>query len=109
MNVQVASSGDFSIVSVEGRIDTTNANEFEKAMMSVVESGSSKIVLNCTGLSYISSSGLRIFLIVQKKMMATKGLLRICNLQPVIKEVFDISGFSTIFSIFPDQDSAMNA
>lgn len=107
MNVQVASSADYTLVSVEGRIDTTNAGEFEKSIMGVIEGGSTKIILDCSGLNYISSSGLRVFLVVQKKMMAIKGQFRLCNLQPGIKEIFDISGFSSIFSVFPDQEAAM--
>jgi anti-anti-sigma factor len=107
MNVNVLKSDDYSIISIEGRVDTTNADEFEKAVMEVVESGINKIILNCSGLNYISSSGLRVFLIVQKKMMATKGQLRLCSLLPGIREIFEISGFTTIFSIFPDQESAV--
>ncbi|MCK9399288.1 MAG: STAS domain-containing protein [Bacteroidales bacterium] len=109
MNVQVESSKDYTIVSVEGRIDSTNASEFEKPMMGVIERGCTKIILDCSGLNYISSSGLRVFLIVQKKMIAVKGQFSLCNLQPGIKEIFDISGFSSIFSVFPDKKSAMKS
>jgi len=107
MNVQVVSSADYTLVSVEGRIDTTNAGEFEKPMMEVIEGGCTKLILDCSGLNYISSSGLRVFLVVQKKMMALKGQFRLCNLQPGIKEIFDISGFSSIFSVFPNQEAAI--
>lgn len=105
MNVQVEVSADHTLVSVEGRVDTTNAGEFEKSMMQVIEGGSTKIVLDCSGLNYISSSGLRIFLIVQKKMTALKGQLILCSLQPSIKEIFDISGFSSIFVVVPDKEA----
>ncbi len=107
MNVNVVTSNDCSIICVEGRVDTTNANEFEKAVMEVVTSGINRIILDCSGLNYISSSGLRVFLIVQKKMMAIKGELRLCCLQPGIQEIFDISGFTSIFSIYPNQDLAL--
>lgn len=107
MNVTVNVLNEFTIVSIEGRIDTTNANEFEKAIMDVIDGGCGNMILNCTGLNYISSSGLRIFLIVLKKMTAVKGLFRLSNMQPGIKEIFDISGFSSIFSIFPDQEAAL--
>jgi anti-anti-sigma factor len=107
MNVQVVKSADYTLVSVEGRIDTTNAMEFEKPMMEVIEGGCTKLILDCSGLNYISSSGLRVFLVVQKKMMAAKGQFRLCDLQPGIREIFDISGFSSIFSVFPDQKSAI--
>jgi len=70
--------------------DTTATGEFEKSMMEVIEGGYTKIILDCSGLNYISSSGLRIFLIVRKKMMAIKGQFRLSSLQPGIKEIFDI-------------------
>ncbi len=108
MNVNVVKSGDYSIICVEGRVDTTNADEFEKAVLEVIESGVNKIVINCSSLNYISSSGLRVFLIAQKRMMAIKGELKLCSLQPGINEIFEISGFSSIFSIYPDEESAIN-
>jgi anti-anti-sigma factor len=107
MNVKVESSKEYTVVSVEGRIDSTNAGEFEKPMMKVIEGGCSKLILDCSGLNYISSSGLRVFLIVLKKMMATKGQFSLCNLQPGIKEIFDISGFSNIFTVLPDKEAAV--
>jgi len=109
MKVQVESSKEYTIVSVEGRIDSTNATEFEKPMMEVIEGGCTRIILDCSGLNYISSSGLRIFLIVLKKMIAAKGQFSLCNLQPGIKEIFDIAGFSSIFSIFPDIQAALKS
>lgn len=106
MNVQVAAIEDYTLFNVEGRVDTTNASELEKSILEIVEGGCSKIILDCSGLTYISSSGLRVFLIVQKKMMAINGQFRLCSLQPGIKEIFDISGFSSIFSLFPDKETA---
>lgn len=107
MNVQVSRTPDHALVTVEGRIDTTTAGEFEKSMMDVIEVGCSKLILDCSALNYISSSGLRVFLVVQKKMSALKGQFRLTSLQPGIKEIFDISGFSSIFSIFPDTNAAL--
>ena len=107
MNVEILAAADYTLVSVAGRVDTTNATEFEKSMLGVVEGGSTKIVLDCSGLIYISSSGLRVFLIVQKKMMAIKGKFALCSLQPEIKEIFDISGFSSIFSLYADKEAAI--
>lgn len=107
MNVNVEFESGYAIVSLEGRVDTTNANEFENSMLQVMADGHTKIVLDCSGLDYISSSGLRVFLIVQKKITAAKGQFRLCGLQPGIVEIFDISGFTSIFSIFPHKEAAM--
>ncbi len=106
MNLQVTSSGDFKIVGVTGRIDTTNAGEFERPLIDLIEGGASHIILDCAGLNYISSSGLRVFLVIQKRILGLKGSFRLCNLQPGIREIFDISGFSSIFTVFPDVESA---
>jgi len=107
MNVQVSISANYAIVSVDGRVDTTNASELEKTILGFIEGGGTKIILDCSGLNYISSSGLRVFLVIQKKLMVLKGQFRLCSLQPGIKEIFDISGFSTIFSLFADKEAAM--
>jgi anti-anti-sigma factor len=106
MDVKISTLGSYLLVDVEGRIDTTNASEFELKMMELIEGGNIRIILNCAGLNYISSSGLRVFLVIQKKMVALKGQFKLCNLQPGIREIFDISGFSSIFSVYPDAAAA---
>lgn len=97
------------VLHIEGRLDTTQSDGFEKEITEILDQGHDKVILDCTGLNYISSSGLRIFLIIQKKMMASGGQFKVCNLQPAIKEIFDMSGFSMIFNIFPDLDTALKA
>jgi len=107
MDITIEKTTDFIVVNINGRIDTTNFNEFEKQISEVFVKGKKNLVFDCTGLSYISSSGLRVFLITQKKLMATKGKLHLCCMQPTIKEIFDISGFSTIFKIFDTKENAL--
>ncbi len=106
MNITCKPDGDEVLVTVEGRIDTTNYNEFENAINEVFTDEVKQIYLDCKGLDYISSSGLRIFLTIQKKMMATGGHFKLFELQPGIQEIFDISGFSSIFSIYPNKEAA---
>jgi anti-sigma B factor antagonist len=109
MNIQISSTNEFMVVGVTGRIDTTNAAEFERTVIDLVDKGSKGIVVDCSGLNYISSSGLRVFLVIQKRMNTDNGIFRLSNLQPEIKEIFDISGFSNIFSIFADKSEAVKA
>lgn len=99
MKTNVSDNHGSIILSVEGRIDTLTANEFEAAVTFEIAKGITQLIINCSGLSYISSSGLRVFLMAQKKMIAIGGSLVLCCLQPPIKEIFDISGFSGIFDI----------
>jgi anti-anti-sigma factor len=109
MIVKTNQIDDYLIVAPEGRLDTTTAGDFEKSMLELLEAGQTKIILDCTDLQYISSSGLRISLIIQKKMIARSGIFRICCLQPSIREIIDLSGFSMIFTIYPDLESALQA
>lgn len=106
MEIKVSELNKYTVVSINGRVDTITAGDFENKIMEVLSGGASKLLLDCSDLVYISSSGLRVFLVAQKKMMAGGGMLKLCCLRPEIKEIFDISGFSGIFSIHTDPDQA---
>jgi anti-anti-sigma factor len=109
MNISTEKIDGFCVIKIEGRIDTTNFNGFETEINLLFNSGEKNIVFNCSGLNYISSSGLRVFLLTQKKSISLNGKLHLCCLQPTIKEIFDISGFSTIFKIFDSEQEAIVA
>lgn len=89
------------ILTVAGRLDARNSGEFEQQALALATT-ETKIILECQQLEYVSSSGLRVFLLLLKKLKQSNGQLAICGLSPVIREIFDISGFSGIFSIFTD-------
>ena len=99
MNISSQSSQGRVTIGIEGRIDTTNYNEFETSVNKALEEKPAEVIMDCSMLSYISSSGLRIFLTIHKRMMGTGGKLTLKSMQPAIKEIFDISGFSSIFNI----------
>lgn len=107
MNLQITTLGNFTIVMPQGRVDITNSIEFEMKMTEAAEGEGIKIILDCSELSYISSSGLRVLLVVRKKITSLNGQFRLCNLQPLLKEIFDISGFSSIFPVFLNREDAI--
>jgi anti-anti-sigma factor len=109
MNVIITSVDGQTVVALQGRLDTTQADAVEKKIVDILDQQHNRIIFDCQEMDYISSSGLRIFLIAQKKMMATGGQLKLCNLQPGIQEIFDMSGFSMIFSIFTDLETALKS
>lgn len=108
MKISTKSIAQGTLVAIDGRIDTTNYNEFEQAVNQLFEEKVTAIYLDCSKLSYISSSGLRVFLTIQKKMMGTGGKFLLFAMQPTIKEIFDISGFSTIFNIYDTEDAVLH-
>jgi anti-anti-sigma factor len=107
MNLTIEKIDNFSILKIEGRIDTTNSVLLESEIDKIYNSGEKDIILDCNEMKYISSSGLRVFLIAQKRANALKGKLHISNMQPAIKEIFVISGFSNIFRIFDTLQEAL--
>ena len=107
MNITIEKINDFSVLTIDGRIDSSNFSEFEEKINQLFSKGVKKFILNCSGLKYISSSGLRVFLVAQKKTISLQGNLYLCNMQPGIKEIFVISGFSNIFRIFNTLEEAL--
>jgi anti-anti-sigma factor len=108
MNLKVTRQSDYVLAEVDGRIDTTNAGEFEKSMIDAMESGTGLLILDCAKLNYISSSGLRVFLVIQKKMSAAGRKFMLCSLQPAIREIFEISGFTYVFTIHDNVEACHN-
>lgn len=84
-------------VKVDGRLDTATAPELEKELEGVLEEAE-ELVFDFEGLEYMSSAGLRILLATQKKMSA-KGGMKVTNVNDVISEIFEITGFSDILTI----------
>ena len=99
MNVTIANEGGKVISAVNGRVDTTNAADFQEQVKPLMELQNPDIEMDCSGLEYTSSQGLRVFLMLQKAVSANGGKLVLLNMQPQVKEVFDITGFSNIISI----------
>jgi len=97
MKVNIEQQEHETLISIEGRLDTMHAAEFERAANQIKESSMEKVILDCTQLSYISSSGLRIFLSLQKAATTKKGLLIVRNMNDTIKEIFDMTGFTNLF------------
>jgi len=90
-------NGTQTVISISGRLDSVNVSEFEKAIAPVIEGEMKDVAIDCSALDYISSSGLRNFLILQKTSNAKQGKLVLKGMKPEIKEVFDMTGFSTLF------------
>jgi len=95
------------IVSITGRLDTTNYSLLEKKLTDLIDNHEDKILVECSKMDYVSSSGLRILLMALKKITLAKGKFVLCNLQENIREIFEISGFTNIFEIYTTQEEAL--
>ncbi|MDI4665232.1 STAS domain-containing protein [Xanthobacter autotrophicus] len=99
MHIEREQVGSDVVLKVAGRLDTPNAKPFEASLMEVVSTTDGGLLVNLAGVDYVSSSGLRALLVAGKAMRSAKRKLTLSSLQPQIREVFDISGFSTLFEI----------
>ncbi len=99
MEITINKQDNKTLVVLNGRIDTTNADQFQQDMAQLMEEENPDIDIDCTEMSYTSSQGLRIFLMLQKSVMKHGGKMVMRNMNPQVKEVFDITGFSNIITI----------
>jgi anti-anti-sigma factor len=110
--VQVSSRqfADVVVAAPVGRIDHNSAAQLEKALLSLVEqSGVDKraVVLDFAGVEYISSVGLRVLMVVAKKMRRQDSKIAVAALEPVVAEIFAISRFDRVLGVFPSVRSAL--
>ncbi len=99
MNVTIANEGPKTIVTLSGRLDTTNADQFQNDIAPLFELENPDFEIDCTDMQYTSSQGLRMFLMLQKSVSARGGKMVMKNMNPQVREVFDITGFSNIITI----------
>ncbi len=101
--------GNVSIVSLGGRLDAYASSELEQKLNTMVEADEVCLVVSLEKLDYISSSGLRVLLASLKNARRREGDIKLACMKPYIKQVFDVAGFSQLFSIYDLEDVAIQA
>ena len=109
MNVDILKQGNSLILLTDGRVDGTNAVDFQNALESAIEENDHPVVLDFANLTYISSAGLRAILVVAKALQRQNVKFAVCSLIDPVKEVFVISGFDRIIPIHDSQESAIGS
>ncbi len=98
-----------TVVKLDGSlgIDTLRSAELESQLREVIDDQSKNVIINLEDVPYISSSGLRVFIIIGKKLKSSGGGLHFCCGTEVVQETFDISGFSKMFKTYKTEDEAV--
>ena len=107
MDIQKRKEKDILLVSIQGRVDALTAPVLEKDLLDTVAGGEKRILLDLSGLQYISSAGLRSVLILAKRLKTEQGEIFFAGLQGPVEDVFKISGFYTIFKIYDSLEAAL--
>lgn len=108
MDIREETRGDVLLVLAAGRLDSNSAATLE-AVVPARAQERAKLLLDLAGVPYVSSAGLRVLLMGAKAARAKGHRLVLTGLSPSVREVFDISGFTSIFSIETDVDSGLAA
>ena len=107
MTIATEITATATIIPLQGQINSANAAAIEAAVLALVDGGSRNLVLDFATLDYISSAGLRMVLVVAKRLKQEGGQLVLCGMQPHVREVFDISGFLAILNVEPTRAEAL--
>lgn len=98
---------DLRFVRLQGRIDAAATPAVRAAVDDAVKNGTRKIVVDLSSVTFISSSGLRILLMLARDLRKEDGDIRLCSPKPQVAEVFHLTGFDQIFQLHPNPESAV--
>jgi anti-anti-sigma factor len=108
IEIQSSPQGNSLIVSLTGRLDTATAPVFDRQVQEdVTASDKKRVVLDFSKLVYISSLGISSVLIIAKTINQRGGELVLCGLTGIVREVFQITGLTSVFKVFPTADAAL--
>lgn len=99
---------DITVISLIGFLDAHTSSILEKKFEELLSSGTYKIVVNFSGLTYISSAGLGVFMAYIENMRNSNGDIKLCCMSDKIFNIFDMLGFPVLFNITKDENEAVN-
>jgi anti-sigma B factor antagonist len=107
MQISEQKINDVLAIGLKGRLDAATSKSVEDFLLKQIDAGDRLFVLDLRELEYISSVGLRVFMMAAKRLKVVQGKIVVSSLSAPIKEVFEISGFTSLFLMFDDRDAAV--
>jgi len=109
MDIQAENHGRTTVVCVVGSVDGMTADSFTSALQSQIEQGNIELVADLSGVTYMSSAGLRALLATVKHARQCGGDFRLASVLPAVLRVLDMSGFTSILKLYGDVDTAVSS
>ena len=106
LEIAEESVGAVRVLGLSGRLDTDTSADLELALQDLLQANERNFVIDLAGVGYVSSAGLRVLLMLGKAVDGN-GSLRLAGLNPTVRQVFDVAGFTQLFSIFNNRDAAL--
>ncbi len=94
------------VLALEGEIDLHESPLIKETLQPLIDAKTPRIVADLTGVSYIDSSGLALFIEAMQRIQAYGGQFALCALQPTVRTIFEIARLDQVFRIFPDRAAA---
>ena len=107
MNICKSEIDSTTVFRLEGDLDTNSSPLAEEAFSEAIAGGCSSMLVNLSDVGFVSSAGLRILLATAKRLTGADGSLKITDLNETVHEVFEISGFITILSVYKTEEEAL--
>ena len=103
MTINQTVQDGIAVLSPSGRIDTTTSPRLDETLTQVVGGGARDVIVDFAACDYISSAGLRVLLVLAKRMRGAGGRLVLCGMPAPVRQVFDLAGFAPLFTISPSR------
>jgi len=107
MEISESRRGGTVILGLKGRLETGTSKDLEERLLGLINQGEKQFIIDLAELEYISSSGLRVLILAAKRLKSDGGKIALSSMKGNIKQIFDITGFSSIFPIYPSQEEAL--
>jgi anti-anti-sigma factor len=95
------------VIAPAGRLDSVSSSAFEQHVGSRLDAGERRLVIDLSGVEYISSAGLRVLLLAAKRLKQPPAALVLCGLGPGVRAVLELAGFLPLFTIEPARAQAL--
>jgi anti-sigma B factor antagonist len=109
LRIDVRSQGNVAVVEPVGFINAHTARDFESALQKLIDQNQNNIVINCKDLAYIASAGLGAIMGFIDQIRENSGDIRICNMNETVFNIFEVLGFTHLYSIFDSEDKAIRS
>ena len=107
MQIDIDVNDGVTVISLNGRMDATTVGSFTEECQAQLKGGSGRFIVDLAGLEYISSAGLRGILTMGKACKAAKATLAFCSMQAMVADMFKLSGFTSILTVYATLDEAL--
>jgi len=101
-------SDGVAIVEAHGRIDSVTARDLNEKLITLIDSGTARIVLDLKNIVYVSSAGFRVLVVADRASQRKNGRLALCEISGDVMRLFEIGAFSDLFSIYPTRHEAVS-